>query len=120
MKKAFAVVLALSLTASNVCFAFGAERESESEVISEADLSDDELAFDSDVWQYDSSYDVYYQTGVVYCSEPYDTSYESFGIYVPGDYMTMTKNSDGTYSFEGFTDTAVGEYTAETAPILYP
>jgi len=82
--------------------------------------SDDTLTFDSSVWQYNSGSDVYYQTGVVYCSDPYDTTYESFGIYVPAAYMNMTSNGDGTYTFVSFTDTAVGDYTASTAPIVIP
>ncbi|MCD7982263.1 MAG: hypothetical protein LUF32_08145, partial [Clostridiales bacterium] len=76
--------------------------------------------FDSSAWLYNSSSDVYYQTGVVYCTDPYNTTYESFGIYVPASYMNMTSNGNGTYTFVSFTDTAVGDYTAETAPIVIP
>ncbi len=87
----------------------------------DSDTEDDSaLAFDSSAWLYNSSYDVYYQTGVVYCTDPYDTTYESFGIYVPADYMNMTSNGDNTYSFISFSDTVVGNYTAETAPIVIP
>jgi len=82
--------------------------------------SDGSTEFDSAAWQYHSGSDVYYQTGVVYCSDPYDTTYESFGIYVPAAYMNMTSNGDGTYTFVSFTDTAVGNYTASTAPIVIP
>ncbi len=82
--------------------------------------SDYSLDFDSTAWLYNSSADVYYQTGVVYCQSPYDTSYESFGIYVPAAYMNMTSNGSGTYTFVSFTDTEVGGYTAETAPIVIP
>ncbi|MCD8050007.1 MAG: esterase [Clostridia bacterium] len=79
-----------------------------------------DLDFDQSAWLYNSTYDVYYQTGVVYCTDPYDTSYESFGIYVPAAYMNMTSNGGGTYTFNSFTDTAVGSYTAQTAPIVIP
>ncbi|MCC8029057.1 MAG: carbohydrate-binding domain-containing protein [Lachnospiraceae bacterium] len=82
--------------------------------------ADESLTFDSSAWQYNSGSDVYYQTGVVYCTDPYDTTYESFGIYVPAAYMNMTSNGDGTYTFVSFTDTAVGDYTASTAPIVIP
>ncbi|MCD8017377.1 MAG: carbohydrate-binding domain-containing protein, partial [Oscillospiraceae bacterium] len=78
------------------------------------------LTFDSTAWQYNSSAGVYYQTGVVYCSDPYDTTYESMGIFVPAAYMNMTANGDGTYTFVSFTETAVGDYTAATAPIVIP
>ncbi|MCD8332191.1 MAG: S-layer homology domain-containing protein [Oscillospiraceae bacterium] len=76
--------------------------------------------FDSATWLYNSSADVYYQTGVVYCEDPYDTTYESFGVYVPAAYMNMTANGDGTYTFVSFTTAEVNGYTAETAPIVIP
>ncbi|MCD8256779.1 MAG: carbohydrate-binding domain-containing protein, partial [Oscillospiraceae bacterium] len=78
------------------------------------------LSFDSTAWQYNSGADVYYQTGVVYCSNPYNTTYESLGLYVPAAYMNMTANGDGSYTFGSFTADAVGDYTAETAPIVIP
>ncbi|MCC8098188.1 MAG: hypothetical protein LIO44_06520, partial [Eubacterium sp.] len=122
MKRFTAFILCLGLIGCRSGFVFGAEEYNsvEAEEAADADLNGDGLTFDSEAWQYNSSYDVYYQTGVVYCSDPYDTSYESFGIYVPAAYMYMTANSGGTYTFNSFTDTAVGEYTAETAPIVIP
>ncbi|MCD8091046.1 MAG: dockerin type I domain-containing protein, partial [Clostridiales bacterium] len=121
MKRFTAFILCLGPIGCRSGFVFGADEYlAEDEESVSADLSSDGLTFDSEAWQYSSSYDVYYQTGVVYCADPYDTSYESFGIYVPGAYMNMTANQDGTYTFMGFTDTAIGEYTADTAPIVIP
>ncbi|MCD8239310.1 MAG: dockerin type I domain-containing protein [Clostridiales bacterium] len=120
MKRFTAIILSLGLIGCRSGFVFGSEELSSLEAAEAVDLSDDELAFNSAAWQYNSGSDVYYQTGVVYCTDPYDTSYESFGIYVPGSYMNMTANQDGTYTFTGFTNTAVGGYTAETAPIVIP
>ncbi|MCC8100940.1 MAG: leucine-rich repeat domain-containing protein [Clostridiales bacterium] len=83
-------------------------------------VANESVTFDSSAWQYNSSSDVYYQTGVVYCDDPYDTTYESFGIYVPGAYMNTTSNGDGTYTLVSFTTATVGNYTASTAPIVIP
>ena len=75
--------------------------------------------WDDSAWLYNSSDDVYYQYGVAYCSNPGNESYETFGVYVPASYMTMDQ-SGSTYTFQGFTDTEVGGYTASTAPIVMP
>ena len=56
------------------------------------------IDLDNTKWNYDESNNIYYQIGVVYCSNPETTDYESLGIYVPGDYFNGTKNSDGTYT----------------------
>jgi hypothetical protein len=42
------------------------------------------------------------------------------GIFVPGEYMDATDNGDGTFTCELNTDGKVGDYTAETAPIVIP
>ncbi|MCD8075909.1 MAG: leucine-rich repeat domain-containing protein [Lachnospiraceae bacterium] len=98
--------------------------EEETSGISEEDwaalVASESVTFDSSAWQYNSSSDVYYQTGVVYCDDPYDTAYETFGIYVPGAYMNTTSNGDGTYTLISFTTDTVGNYTAATAPIVIP
>ena len=78
------------------------------------------LDLDSSKWNYDETNNVYYQIGVVYCAKPETTDYESLGIYVPGDYFKGTKNSDGTYTCEINTSSKVGNYTAETAPVVMP
>ncbi len=67
-------------------------------------------------WKYDSSSATYYITGIVYCDNPADQSYEQMGIYVPAAYLT--KNSDGSYAINA-SGTCNG-YTAATAPIVIP
>lgn len=71
-------------------------------------------------WQYNEETDVYWQVGIVYCGNPADATYENLGIYVPGTYMNATENGDGTYTCEINTFGSIGDYTAETAPIVIP
>lgn len=71
-------------------------------------------------WQYNEETDVYWQTGIAYCSTPADENYENLGIYVPGAYMTGTDNGDGTYTCEINASGTVGGFTAKTAPIVLP
>lgn len=71
-------------------------------------------------WQYNEETDVYWQTGIVYCADPADETYENLGIYVPGAYMNGTGNADGTYTCEINASGTVGGFTAETAPIVLP
>lgn len=78
------------------------------------------LTFDNSKWNYDADNDVYWQIKVGYCSNPETTDYETLGIYVPGSYMTGTKNSDGTYTCTINSEGKVGNYTASTAPIVFP
>jgi len=51
------------------------------------------LALDSSNWSYDSTNNVYYQIDVTYCTNPATTTYETLGIYIPGEYMTCTQGS---------------------------
>ena len=78
------------------------------------------LDIDGTAWQYDADNDVYWQIGVIYCSNPEATDYESCGIYVPGAYMNATDNGDGTYTCTVSEAGTVAGYTAETAPIVIP
>lgn len=71
-------------------------------------------------WNYNADDDVYWQTGIVYCENPADESYENLGIYVPGAYMTGTDNGDGTYTCQINASGTVGGFTAATAPIVIP
>ena len=71
-------------------------------------------------WLYNADDDVYYQTGISYCSNPADASYETLAVFVPGAYMTGTENGDGTYTCELSADGEINGYTAETAPIVMP
>ena len=75
---------------------------------------------DNKAWQYNSDDDVYYQIGIPYCENPADTTYETLAIFVPGAYMNAEDNGDGTYTCEINTSKKVGNYTAETAPIVMP
>ena len=78
------------------------------------------LDFDSSAWKYDADNDVYYQIGVVYCTDPETTDYESMGIYVPGAYLNGTDNGDGTYTCTVNGSGEVNGFTAETAPLVIP
>jgi hypothetical protein len=78
------------------------------------------LKFDTTKWNYDETNNVYWKIGVQYCSSPATTQYETMGIYIPGQYMTGTKNSDGTYTCTMNTSGKLNGYTSETAPIILP
>ncbi|MCD7951159.1 MAG: hypothetical protein LUG12_13005 [Erysipelotrichaceae bacterium] len=82
--------------------------------------STDDLHIDNTNWSYDETNDIYYQIGIVYCSDPDTVEYESMGIYVPGAYMDATDNGDGTYTCTINTTATVSGYTALTAPIVMP
>ena len=83
--------------------------------------SKDDLNIDMTKWKYDETNDVYYRIGLVYCANPVDNKFESLGIYVPGKYFNGKKNNDGiTYTVELNKDSSVGNYNAETAPIVMP
>lgn len=53
----------------------------------------------------------YYSANAVYCSNPTHAGVQSMDIYCPVDYL----NEDGTLN----TTAQVGQYTAETAPIVF-
>ena len=55
----------------------------------------EELTLDMSNWNYDEKNNIYYQLGLVYCTDPEATQYESLGIYVPGDYFKSTQNDNG-------------------------
>ena len=75
---------------------------------------------DMSKWQYNEEDDVYYQTGIAYCSDPADASYETLAVFVPGSYMNGSENGDGTYTCELNAENEVNGYTAMTAPIVMP
>lgn len=77
------------------------------------------LNFNSDNWSYDSDNNVYYQIGVDYVQNVVSSDYQSFGIYVPGEYLDCTKNGD-KYSCRIDNSTEINGYTASTAPIVMP
>ena len=71
-------------------------------------------------WQYNADDDVYYQLGISYCENPADASYETLAVFVPGGFLSAEENGDGTYTCEIDTSAKVGDYTAETAPVVMP
>lgn len=78
------------------------------------------IALNEARWSYDATNNVYYQIGQSYCSAPVDSSLQTMGIFVPGNYFTGTKNSDGTYTCQVNASGTVASYTASTAPIVFP
>ena len=79
----------------------------------------DSLILDSTNWSYDSSNNVYYQIGITYCSNPVSTTYETLGIYIPGEYMTCSA-SNSKYSCSINSSGIKGSYTASNAPYVMP
>lgn len=75
---------------------------------------------DNTKWNYNAEDNVYWQVGIQYCENPVDLTYETLGIFVPAEYMNATDNGDGTFTCELNLDGKVGDYTAETAPIVIP
>jgi hypothetical protein len=78
------------------------------------------LTFSGKAWSYDATNDVYYQIGNYYVSKPAAKDYETLGVFVPGKYLTGTKNSDGTYTATVNKSGTVAGFTASTAPIVFP
>ena len=78
------------------------------------------LSFDNTNWSYDSTNGVYYQIGVVYCTNPATTDYNSLGIYVPANYLSCTSSSSSKYTCTVNSSGTVGSYKASTAPIVMP
>ncbi len=98
-----------------------AEMETEADQTAEKnEIVSDLAVIDNSKWLYNENSDVYYQTGISYCLDPADETYETLGIFVPGAYMKATDNEDGTYTCEIDEDGAIGSYTAENAPIMFP
>ena len=77
------------------------------------------LTLSTSNWSYDSTNNVYYQIGLVYCTNPASTTYESLGIYIPGEYMTCTEGSS-TYTCSINSSGQKGSYTASNAPFVMP
>jgi hypothetical protein len=77
---------------------------------------------DNTKWLYNADDNVYYQLGISYCETPADAEQEVLAIFVPGEYMDATDNGDGTYTCTINTTATAGSsnYTAETAPIVFP
>lgn len=87
---------------------------------SSASATSASLALSGTAWNYDKTNDVYWRIGVSYVANPAAPEYETLGIYVPGAYLTGTANSDGTYTAALNASGKVGDFTASTAPIVFP
>lgn len=78
------------------------------------------LDFNMSKWNYDETNNIYYQIGVEYASKIEAKDYETLGIYVPGEYLDCSKNSDGTYKCEINEKGIRKDYNSKTAPIIFP
>ena len=79
------------------------------------------LTFDNSNWTYDQSNNVYYQINVTYCGDPQNITYETLGIYVPGEYMTCIElTSTSKYACKTNSTGTKGSYTATNAPFVMP
>lgn len=78
------------------------------------------LAFDDQTWNYDGDHDVYYRLGSTYLVTPAAPDHELLAVFVPGAYLSATQNDDGTYAATVNSSGTVGDYTAATAPIVFP
>lgn len=124
-------ILGITLSASLLLTGCGttdnnAKRESSSEVTKGTEETTNTKAnadwaqIDVTKWNYNSEDNVYWQVGISYCENPAAEEYETLGIFVPGDYMNAADNGDGTYTCELIAEAVVGNYTAETAPVVIP
>ena len=77
-------------------------------------------AVDMAKWKYNEADDVYWQTGLSYCEFPAEDEYQTLGVFVPGGFFEAEKNSDGLYTCKVRTGNKVGNYTADTAPVIVP
>ena len=77
------------------------------------------MTLDNSNWNYDSTNNVYYQIGVTYCTSPASETYETLGIYIPGEYMTCTQGSS-TYTCSINSSGTKGSYTSKNAPFVMP
>lgn len=118
-RKKAALLTALMVTVSSAfCGSvLAASAEAANPAVTEKALS---LHVDNTKWNYDEDNDIYYQIGLVYCEKPAAVEYESLSVYVPGAYLKGVKNEDGTYTCTVNQEAKVGDYTAETAPVVMP
>lgn len=114
------IIAPLTFTACSFCNSDNKNVSNQSTTQNKTSVSTESLAFDNSAWNYDETNNVYWQIGVTYCSNPEDKTFETLGIYVPGQYMTAIKNSDGKYTCTINTTGNVNGYTAKTAPMVMP
>lgn len=76
---------------------------------------------DNSKWLYNENSNVYYQVGISYVENPQNKEYETLGVYIPGEYVKATKNSDGqTYTCEFNKEATINGYNIENAPVVLP
>jgi hypothetical protein len=124
-KKVMFLILLLSMTISLCAGSTSSEKvvntdNKTAELLKNYTQNNENLTFNNSAWNYDKTNDVYWQIKVGYCSNPETTDYETMGIYVPGAYMNGIANGDGTYTCTINTENKVNNYTAKTAPIVFP
>ena len=66
-------------------------------ILQKEEVSNYSLDLDSKNWSYDSTNKVYYQIGVVYCTNPVDVNYQSLGIYIPEEYLVCSNVNETSY-----------------------
>ena len=117
------VLTALPATAGilgvGACSAGGTASQASATASSQAP-TDTKLVLNKGAWRYDAKGDVYYQLGLRYVATPQASDYETLGIYVPGAYLTGKDNGNGTYTATVNASGAVGDFTAATAPTVFP
>ena len=74
--------------------------------------------FDMSKWSYDENNNVYYQLNVDYCEKSKINENQKFDIFVPGEYLTGKKNSNGTYMCEINDKGEKAGYNAKSSPIV--
>lgn len=119
-KIAAAMLVAVAVGALTACGSTSVPKSASVE--KESGYSEDEkaLTFNNSKWNYDADHDVYWQIKVQYCAKPAALNYETMAVYVPGAYLNGIKNADGTYTCTVNESGKAGDYTAETAPIVFP
>ena len=95
-------------------------QEAEPQEVTQENIESSLAKIETTKWNYNAEDDVYWQVGISYCENPADEKYETLGIFVPGAYMNSFENADGTYTCEVNTENTIGNYNAETAPIVIP
>ena len=117
------ILTALPATAGilgvSACSAGGTASQASATASSQAP-TDTKLVLNKGAWRYDAKGDVYYQLGLRYVATPQASDYETLGIYVPGAYLTGKDNGNGTYTATVNASGAVGDFTAATAPTVFP
>jgi len=134
--KIFNFACALAIAPCLICLMSCSKDDFNADSMEYTDDSEDEEEVDSDSdsdseespvtvasgleWSYDKSSDTYYVTGIVYCDNPADKSYEQMGIFVPGAYMNASANSNGSYSCTVNSKAELNGFTAGSAPVVIP